>query len=105
MQKFGLRTNRSSQHGTIELEIAREQASALGRAGRKLRLSLEKYDKQGRHAQSSSEQNSLIKEISENVWALMLQREFLGFIDDNMKWVRAHYVIPDAAIDMLGKTD
>ena len=103
MQKFGLQTNRSSQHSAIELEIAREQASALGRAGRKLRISLEYYESQRHKGLSGNEENSLIKEISENVWALMLQREFLGFIEDNMKWVRENYVIPDAAIKNLGK--
>ena len=103
MQKFSLQTNRSSQHSAIELEIAREQASALGRAGRKLRISLEHYENRRHDILSVSEEKSLIKEVSENVWALILQREFLGFIEDNMKWVRENYVIPDAAIENLGR--
>lgn len=103
MQKFGLQTNRSSQHSAIELEITREQASALGRAGRKLRISLEHYESRRHSSLSVSEEKKLIKEVSDNVWALMLQREFLGFIEDNIKWVRENYVIPDAAIDNLGK--
>jgi len=78
MQKFGLQTNRSSQHSAIELEIAREQASALGRAGRKLRVSLEQYECRRHIGLSKNEENILIKEISENVWALMLQRFEMG---------------------------
>jgi len=105
MQKFGLQTNRSSHHSAIEVEIVREQASALGRAGKKLRISLESYEKQRYKALSESEEKSFIKEISENVWALMLQREFLGFIDNNLNWVRENYVIPDAAIAILGRIE
>ena len=103
MQKFGLQTNRSSQYTAIELEIAREQASALGRAGRKLRLSLENYQLKLHKGIDSSEEQKLLKEISENVWALILQREFLGFIKDNMMWIRQNYLIPEAAINSLGK--
>jgi len=103
MQKFGLQTNRRSHHSTIELEIVREQASALGRAGRKLRISLESYEKQRHRNLSKKEEQILIKGISENLWALILQREFLGFIEGNIEWVRENYVIPDAAIKSLGK--
>ncbi|RBP47156.1 hypothetical protein DFR28_10928 [Arenicella xantha] len=44
MQKFGLQRNSTRLHSAIELEIVKEQASVLGRAGKKLRLSLEKYE-------------------------------------------------------------
>ena len=103
MQKFGLQPSRSSNHSAIELEIAREQASALGRAGRKLRISLESYERVRHKNLSENEEKPYINEISENVWSLILQREFLGFINDNIKWVRENYVIPDAAISNLGK--
>ncbi len=43
MQKFGLQRNSSSRYSAIELEIVKEQATVLGRAGKKLRLSLENY--------------------------------------------------------------
>jgi len=66
MQKFGLQTNRSSQHNAIELEIAREQATALGRAGRKLRVSLERYEERRYDMLSEKEQQGFIREISEN---------------------------------------
>ena len=103
MQKFGLQTHRSPKNSTLDLEIAREQATSLGRAGKKLRLSLENYEHERHSGLSEKEELNLIYEISQNVWALMLQREILGFIEGNMKWVRENYVIPDAAINTLGK--
>ena len=102
MQKFGLQRNSSTHHGAIELEIVREQASALGRAGRKLRISLEHYEKQRNLHMSKAQEHALVKEISNNVWELMLQREFLGFIENNVKWVTDNYHIPAAAINKLG---
>lgn len=103
MQKFGLQTNRSSHNCTIEVEIAREQASSLGRAGKKLRISLERYEAQRHNVLNESDERAHINEISESVWALMLQREFLGFIENNVNWVRENYIIPDAAIENLGR--
>lgn len=104
MQKFGLQRNNASKHGAIELEIVREQASALGRAGKKLRISLENYEKRSKFEISVNQEQESIKEISDNVWELMLQREFLGFIENNLKWVRENYLIPDAAIKYLGRS-
>lgn len=103
MQKFGLQRNSSSTLGAIELEIAKEQASALGRAGRKLRLSLENYQGKLIHDLNTQQKNNLLTEIANNVWALLIQREFVGFVEGNLKWVRDNYVIPDEAIKMLGK--
>ncbi|RBP47155.1 hypothetical protein [Arenicella xantha] len=46
----------------------------------------------------------LLKEISNNVWELVLQREFVGFIEGNLQWIKQNYVIPDEAFNMLGKS-
>lgn len=102
MQKFGLQRNRSSLHSAIELEIAREQASALGRSGKKLRLSLERYEELIKQESSVKQRQKLIQEISNNVWELVLQREFLGFVENNLNWIRENYLIPDEAINTLG---
>lgn len=112
MQKFGLQRKSSSQYRAIELEVVKEQASALGRAGRKLRLSLECYQKnQGPdstldasnilEASNTSEITNIL-EITNNVWELMLQRELLGFTESNLQWVLSNYVIPQPALDRLG---
>lgn len=103
MQKFGLQRSRSGRHTAIELELAKEQASSLGRAGKKLRLSLEDYQSKLNDELSLEQKDKLLTQISRNVWELMLQREFIGFIEGNLKWVRENYVIPDEAINMLGK--
>lgn len=103
MQKFGLQRNSSSRHTALELEIAKEQASSLGRSGKKLRLSLEKYQNKLNLNLSPDQRNDLLSEIAENVWALVLQREFIGFVEGNLKWVRENYVIPEEIFNMLGK--
>lgn len=103
MQKFGLQRSSSGKQTVIELEIAKEQASSLGRAGKKLRLSLEDYQSKLNSSLSCEQKNRLLNEISNNVWELVLQREFVGFVDGNLKWVRANYVIPSEAINRLGK--
>ena len=100
MQKFGLQRNSSSQFSAIELEIVREQATVLGRAGKKLRLSLESYQQL---RDDKKTDDTLIKEISNCVWELIIQREFIGFINGNIEWIRKNYVIPEEAINLLGK--
>ena len=99
MQKFGLQRTSSNRHSTIELEIAKEQASSLGRAGKKLRLSLENYQ-QNLHKPN---QSNLIHEISSNLWELIIQRELTGFVEGNLDWIRQNYHIPDAAIKLIGE--
>lgn len=110
MQKFGLKTHSSSRHSAIELQIVKEQASALGRAGKKLRLSLERYqlmvcDSQGLNENDCSDQeHGSILEISNNVWELMLQREFLGFTENNIQWIVENYNIPAPALVRMGQS-
>lgn len=109
MQKFGLKTHSSSRHSAIELQIVKEQASALGRAGRKLRLSLERYqlmvcENQGSNENDGSHQErDSILEISNNVWELMLQREFLGFTENNFHWINQNYNVPEPVLVRLGQ--
>lgn len=104
MQKFGLQTNRGSKNSALELEIKKEQASALGRAGRKLRLSLEAYDDKQKTLLDPAEDQRLLDEISANVWALLLQREFLGFNHGNREWLLNKYCIPEGVLCGLGAT-
>ncbi len=103
MQKFGLQRYATKLPNVIELEIAKEQATSLGRAGRKLRLSLESYNDLLQTDLSGDVKTALLKEISSNVWALMVQREFVGFVDGDLEWVQSNYAIPAEAIKMLGR--
>ena len=105
MQNFGLRRHRASSNTSLELAIVKEQASALGRAGRKLRLSLERYQAFVDTQTTKASRKKLIEDISENVWALILQREFLGFIEGNLEWVVANYHIPKQALHRMGVTE
>ena len=109
MQKFGLQRNSSSKYRAIELEVVKEQASALGRAGRELRLSLERYQKNQGSDSNANISNTLenldVIEISNNVWELILQRELLGFTESNLQWVLSNYLIPQPALDRLGLHD
>jgi hypothetical protein len=102
MQKFGLQRNTSLNPSSVELEIAKEQASALGRAGRKLRLSLERYQDGIDEGIEIGLREELLSDIAKDVWALLLQREFIGFVEGNLRWVKDNYVIPEEAIAMLG---
>lgn len=103
MQKFGLNKSKSSVCNAVELEVVREQASALGRAGKKSQLSLERYKRPVKNDADTLRLKISIDEISSNVWELILQREFLGFTQNNLRWVKTHYMIPDEAINQLGK--
>ena len=102
MQKFGLERNSSGGQTAIELEIAGEQASSLGRSGKKLRLCLESYQINLSQNMSLDQKNEYLNEIAKNVWELVLQREFIGFVEGNLTWVTENYVIPKEAINMLG---
>lgn len=104
MQKFGLQRNSSSLPNAIELELAKEKATSLGRAGMKLELSLERYNELMKEQPSNSEEHRQIQEISANVWELLVQREFIGFIEGNLQWVKENYAIPAKAIDLLEHT-
>ncbi|TQV68188.1 hypothetical protein FKG94_24190 [Exilibacterium tricleocarpae] len=104
MQKFGLDSLRTEKLSALELEIVEEQAGALGRAGKKLRMSLERYESAQKNGATEAEQADLINQISSCAWELLLQREFVGFVQGNMTWITKHYKIPREAIRNLGKT-
>ncbi len=105
MQKFGLQTHRTHKNTAIEVEVAREQASALGRAGKTLRLSLEAYEKVKNANISQDDRRGHITRIYEHAWALILQREVLGFTENNIQWVKDNYVIPIESLRLLGSAD
>ncbi|MEM7359907.1 MAG: DUF6665 family protein [Pseudomonadota bacterium] len=102
MQKFGLQRTSSKLPTPVEQEILKEQATSLGRAGRKLRLSLEKYERLHRTDMPSGARSVMFDEIANAVWELMLQREFVGFTEGNLTWVKDHYVIPVEALNQMG---
>jgi hypothetical protein len=102
MQKFGLDSLSSKRYSALEFEIVKEQASALGIAGRNLQFSLDKYYKETKSTIDKEFEKQLINDISSHLRSLLLQREFVGFVHGNMDWVKKNYNVPTRAIQILG---
>jgi hypothetical protein len=90
MQKFGLNTEIAKSHRydvfrDLELDLLKEQSSALGRAGRMLKESIDRFqtDEQGGFAKKTEKEHP--KEIGSSLYTLILQREVIGFSDSNIK--------------------
>ena len=102
--KFG-RELRRKEPTPLEEEIAKERASALGRAGKKLEVSLERYRLLRASRATAGELDELLDEIAENLWCLVVQRELVGFIHENLRFVRERFDIPAAAIARMGRSN
>lgn len=102
MQKFGLDTLQTGKATSLEREIAKEKAAALGLAGAKLRRSLATYRKSLRHDGPTADRDRLLAQIAEDLSALLVQREILGLVHENVAWVLKTYDIPAEALSMLG---
>jgi len=85
-----------SRHNALEYELLREQAGALGVAGKQLRDALTVYAKHvergGLAGESHTEQ--LLDEVAAKVYALLLQRELVGFVHNNIEWLKATFDLP-----------
>jgi hypothetical protein len=102
LQKFGLDTLQTQKRTALELDIVKEQASALGIAGRKLQCALDAFATAELRGFPEENADRLLDAIAEAAYGLLLQREFLGFIEGNLAWVRSCYDIPDRAMALLG---
>ena len=101
MQKFGLDPLSKQQGGGLELEIAKEKASALGIAGKRLERSLAGY----RRAQVGCDPKALeelLSRISEHLSEFLIQRELVGLPHENLEWVLRTYDIPAQVLARLG---
>jgi hypothetical protein len=85
----------------IQLEIAQEQAEALGLAGRKLQDSIDRFNDAVDGELPSGAESGLIDEIAARAWALLVQRELIGFRHENLRWIRERFQIPDTVISRL----
>ena len=81
----------------LDYEIAGEQASALGRAGRRVEETLAALQAP---AQNASDRDMLLREAAAAVWAYFVQREMIGFRrhDDAIRI----YGIPGEVLARLG---
>jgi hypothetical protein len=102
LQKFGLDNLRSEKLGSLEFEIVEDQASALGRAGDKLKTYVELYRAEKEELFPKHDEDILLQQISDATYDLLVQREFIGFMDGNLEWIQKCYEIPQEAINRLG---
>lgn len=79
-------------------EIAQEQASSLGRAGRRVEEALAKLAAEG--GRDASERRALVQEAADAVYAYFIQREIIG-LRRHQEVIR-EYAIPNAVLARLG---
>ena len=101
--KKGSRTKESA--AGLELEIAREQAESLGRAGQRLQKSIDEFDRALQLRGDARDDEGHLREIASRAWELMVQRELVGFTHDNLQWVIDRFDIPEAALSKLGRPE
>jgi hypothetical protein len=87
---------RQVRHNALEYELLREQAGALGIAGRQLRDALTVYSRhvEGGALAGQSRTEQLLDEVASKVYALLLHRELVGFVDNNVEWLDATFDLP-----------
>ena len=103
MAKLRLVSSNPAPMTGLELEIAREQAESLGLAGKRLQESIDRHASSVQHNESAACQSKLLGEISNRAWALMVQRELVGFKHEALRWVVDNFDIPEAALSQLGR--
>ena len=101
MQKFGLDNLQSQKLSELELEIVDIQSSSLGIAGKKLRQSIDEYETAKTKLFPKNNQTLLLQKVADNTYELMLQREFIGFIDGSSEWIKKHYGVPQEAFSFF----
>src|ERR1700727_355709 len=88
LQKFGLDSLKSEKMSALELEIAKEKSTSLGTAGKKLRDSIARYKQSNSPIDvAPEERDRLLAFVLANVQELVVQRELVGFVHDNMSWI------------------
>lgn len=86
----------------VERALAEERADSLGRAGTRLEDAIDTWHLLQQVGYASEEQvAAALAEIRDAAWALLVQRECVGFRADNLGWIRTHYAIPRAALDRI----
>jgi hypothetical protein len=105
LQKLGPDSQRNLPMTGLELEIAREQAETLGLAGKRLQESIDRLNSAGKRQGAAVQHDELLSEIASRAWALMVQRELIGFKHENLRWIMDRFEIPDAALKKLGRSD
>jgi plasmid stabilization system protein ParE len=85
----------------LDYEIAQEQASALGRAGRALEAALaalNEHDRDGRNAAET--RRTLVADAGDALWRFIIQRECCGLRD--ARSVMRDYRVPQEVQNRMG---
>jgi len=70
--------------------------------GKKLEKSIKCYNFGKKLHFPKGNKNLVIQRITDTTFELMVQREFLGFINENIQLIYQHYNIPLEAINRIG---
>ncbi len=90
-------------NAALEYEIAREQASSLGRLGRRLEAALaalQAFDKSRARARHGSEREALLAAAGTLLWHFIVQREACGLRDSAR--VMQDYTVPNEVRARMG---
>jgi plasmid stabilization system protein ParE len=101
LQMVPFRRRSASITDALDYEVAREQASALGRAGRRLEAALEalrEHDRNGRTAVGTRQR--LVAAAGEALWYFTIQRECCGLRDSRA--VMRDYGVPQEVQNRMG---
>lgn len=95
-----------TQYDALRYELFREQAGALGVAGRQLCDALAAYSShiQGGGVGGQGRTEQLLDDVAGKAYALLLQREFVGLVHNNMEWLRATFDLPPEVWGRLGRS-
>jgi hypothetical protein len=96
-RRFGTPSSHQSSPNPLEIEIAAEMASALGRAGEKVERSLARLRS---HEHGAPGRSEMLKEAAEAVYAYFIQRELCGMRRHHD--VIREYAIPNEVLVRLG---
>jgi hypothetical protein len=85
----------------LDYEVAQEQASALGRAGRALETALAALDEHDRNGQDAEEtRRTLVADAGDALWRFIIQRECCGLRDQRA--VMRDYRVPQEVQNRMG---
>jgi hypothetical protein len=96
--------NTNSRYEGIEYEIRKEQTNTLGLAGKQLQNALREYEAfiSIGNAEDSLRAEQLLDGIAQKVYALLLQREFIGFHHNNLEWIQSSFSLPPGVMKRIG---
>jgi hypothetical protein len=101
LQMIPFRRRSASITDALDYEIAREQASALGRAGRALEAALAALDEHDCNGRDADERRrTLVADAGDALWRFIIQRECCGLRDSRA--VMRLYRVPQEVQNCMG---